>query len=52
MEKRLSILKYEEGASFAFAEYSVLVALIAMGILLAAQLLGMNLNEIFKYKAG
>ncbi len=51
MKKLLSIVKDEEGA--AVAEYSVLVALIAMGILLAVtNLLGISLNEIFNHKAG
>ncbi len=52
MEKQLSILKYEEGAFFVFAECGVLVLLIAVVIILALNQLGINLSEIFNYKAG
>jgi pilus assembly protein Flp/PilA len=50
MNNLRSILKDEEGA--AVAEYGIMVALIAVVIVLAATLFGINVSEIFNGKAG
>ena len=50
MKKLLSIFKDEGGT--AVAEYGIMVALIAVVIILAATLLGINVSEIFNNKAG